>query len=224
MSQSDAWEAIAERWVGLVRCEGQEPAPDNWEPFLRLLPAPGRLTVDVGCGEGRIARQLRQLGHRVIAIDSSPTMIQLAREADPDGDYRVADASALPVDSGAADLVVAFMSLQDMDEHVAVTCEASRVLARGGVLCLALIHPFWSGGRFEPHDPEATFRSEDSYFEMIPHLRPVLKVPSVHRPLEAYMMALEEAGLLVEALRELAARRDPPGRLPTYLHIRAAKR
>lgn len=149
--------------------------------------------------------------------------MRLAREADPDGDYIIGDASAVPLEPGAADLVVAFMSLQDMDDHAAATREAGRVLARGGRLCLSPIHPFWSGGRVEPHDPEATFRIEGSYFETIPHLRPVLKVPSVHRPLEAYTRAFEEAGLHVEALRELPARRDPPGRLPAYLHVRAVK-
>lgn len=223
MSQSEAWEAIAGRWVELVRGEGSGASPENWAPFVELLPGPGRLTIDLGCGEGRIARKLRGAGHRVVGIDSSPTMIRMAFDADPKGDYRIGDAGALPLDPGAADLVVAFMSLQDMDDHVAVTREAARVLEAGGRFCLALIHPFWSAGVFEPHDPEATFRIEGSYLESIPHLRPVLKVPSVHRPLETYARALEEAGLLIEALRELPKRHRSSGRFPAYLHVRAVK-
>ena len=50
--------------------------------FLRLLPLPGRQTLDVGCCEGRLTRDLMALGHRVVAIDSSPSMVEAAREFD----------------------------------------------------------------------------------------------------------------------------------------------
>jgi SAM-dependent methyltransferase len=223
MSQQEAWEAIADDWVKLIRGAGPNSVPENWRPFLELLPAAGRLTIDLGCGEGRLTRELRAIRHTVVGIDSSPTMIQHAREADASGDYRIGDAVALPLASGTADLVVAFMSFQDMDDHVAATREAARVLMRGGRLCLAMIHPFWSIGSFEPDDPEGTFRVESSYFETFRHLRPVLKVPSVHRPLESYTRALEDAGLLIEAVRELPARLRLPGRFPVYLHLRATK-
>ena len=59
-----------------------------------------------------------------------------------------------------------------------------------------------------------------------------ISVPSEHRPIEAYTAALEDAGLLIEALREPAPDREtvavrPPllrwTRLPCFLHIRAVK-
>ena len=49
---------------------------------------------------------------------------------------------------------------------------------------------------------------------------------SVHRPLEAFSRALEGAGLLVEAVREVSPQ-DPStrwSRLPGFLHVRAVKR
>ena len=58
------------------------------DQFLRLLPPPGRQTVDIGCGEGRLARDLKDLGHRVVAIDSSPSLVAAAREFDPSMDIR----------------------------------------------------------------------------------------------------------------------------------------
>src|SRR5262245_10841441 len=61
-----------------------------------LLPAPGGLTLDVGCGEGRVARSLNELGHQVVGIDSSPALVAAAREADPGFDVQVADAAAMP--------------------------------------------------------------------------------------------------------------------------------
>ena len=39
--------------------------------LLELLPAPGRLTLDLACGTGELARELRDLGHEVLAVESS---------------------------------------------------------------------------------------------------------------------------------------------------------
>jgi hypothetical protein len=48
----DHWEQQAEAWIGLTRAD-----PDyellNKPSFLEIVPPPGRLTLDVGCGEGR---------------------------------------------------------------------------------------------------------------------------------------------------------------------------
>ena len=112
MNLRAAWEAEAPNWIRWAR----EPGHDSYwrfhrEAFLESLPAPGRLTLDVGCGEGRVTRDLRDLGHRVVGVDPSPTMIAAARDADPGGEYIEADAAALPFEDGAADLAVAFMSL-----------------------------------------------------------------------------------------------------------------
>jgi len=57
----------------------------------------GRAALDFGCGTGRSTRFLSELGFDAIGIDIAPTMIDLARTADPngryllvsDGDYRV---------------------------------------------------------------------------------------------------------------------------------------
>jgi hypothetical protein len=75
MTLRDAWEARAEDWVRWAR----SPALDNdfWDfhlpEFQRFVPAPGRLTVDVGCGEGRLGRVLAASGHRVVGFHASLT-------------------------------------------------------------------------------------------------------------------------------------------------------
>jgi ubiquinone/menaquinone biosynthesis C-methylase UbiE len=176
--------------------------------------------LDLGCGEGRLSRRLSALGYRVVGIDTSPTLVRLAREADPAGDYQVADASALPLDDASFDLVVAFMSLQDMDDEAGAVCEAARVLESAGRLCISIIHPIWSAGAVDESAGRLAIRR---YLATIPHVRPVMRVPSVHRPLEAYFRALEAAGLLVEVLRELPAPDKLAGAVPVFLHLRAVK-
>lgn len=218
VTQSEAWEAVAGRWADVVR--GGEPDA-QLTGFLELLPSPGRLALDLACGEGRVARALSERGYRVVGVDSSPTLVRLARETDPGGTYDVGDAARLEFEDGAFDLVIVFMSLQDVDDAVAVLREAGRVLEAGGRLCLALIHPIWTAGEIDEDGDRLVIRG--SYLATVPHIRPELQVPSVHRPLSAYFRGLEEGGFLVETLRELSLPHRLGGRLPVFLHIRAVK-
>src|SRR2546423_606342 len=141
-SLAAAWEAVAAEWSVWARKPGHD---SYWrfhkEPFFALLPPPGRLTIDIGCGEGRVARDLKALGHNVVAVDVSPTMVEFARAADPSMQVIVADAARLPFDDGAADLAIAFMSLQDVDDMPGAIHEAGRVVERGGAFCLSIVHP-----------------------------------------------------------------------------------
>jgi SAM-dependent methyltransferase len=233
---SDFWEGQAERWV----CWAREPGHDTYwrfhrDRFLELLPPPGRLTVDVGCGEGRLARDLSALGHTVLAVDRSPTMVRHAREADPLLDVREADAAAVPLEDGAADLVLSFMSLMNTDEVDAAVREAARLLEPGGRYCIALTHPLNTAGSFESEEPDAHFVIKGSYFERgekeVAVERDGLEMTflDAHRPLQDYFAALEDAGFLVERLREIEDGSKPPPsssvllwrRIPLFVHIRA---
>ena len=146
---ASAWEESAAAWIAWARAPGHD---SYWrfhrDAFLELVPPPGRLTLDLGCGEGRLARDLKAAGYRLVGVDASPTLVAAAREADPDFDARVADAAALPFADGELDLVVAFMSLQDVDDLDGVVAECARVLEPGGRLCLAIVHPLNSAGTF----------------------------------------------------------------------------
>jgi ubiquinone/menaquinone biosynthesis C-methylase UbiE len=219
VSQKEAWEAVAGRWVELVRGSSID---DESRAFFALLPPPAGPTLDLACGEGRITRELTARGYETVGVDSSPAMVALAGDAHPGGRYEVADAAALPFDDGAFDLVVAFMSLQDMDDAGGALQEAGRVLAPAGRLCLAIIHPIWTSGEVEEESDRLVIRG--SYLATVPHIRPLMRVPSIHRPLEAYFRGLEAGGLVVETLREPPSRKRLPGRMPLYVHARALKR
>ena len=51
----------------------------------RSAPATG-LVLEVGCGSGLLTRHLVDAGHRVIATDASPAMLEIARETVPDAE------------------------------------------------------------------------------------------------------------------------------------------
>jgi SAM-dependent methyltransferase len=233
-----AWEAHAPAFIAWARRPGFD---SYWrfhrDQFLELLPTPGRRTLDLGCGEGRVSRDLKELGHSMVAVDASPTMVAAAREADPELDVQVADAASLPFVDGTFDLVAAFMSLQDIDDLGGAVREAARVLEPDGRLCLAVVHPLASAGAFEGDDEDSPFVIRGSYLGRSYYedhiVREGLEMTFVseHRPIHAYVDALAEAGLLVERLGEThvpdEAVTQPRSRrwqrLPLFLHIRALK-
>ena len=240
MKLRDAWERVAADWIEWARAPGHDT---YWhfhrERFFELVPPPGALTLDVGCGEGRVTRDLKALGHRVISLDASPTMVAAAREADADGDYRLADAAALPLDDACADLVVAFMSLQDVDDMPGAVREIARVLVPGGRACIAVVHPLNSAGKFESDDDDSPFVISGSYLDpertvdLFERDGYRMTFHSGHHPLEDYARALERTALLIEAIREPRSTTldgVPVGRtnrwlrVPLFLHLRAVKR
>ena len=233
-----AWDENAAEFVAWARRPGHD---SYWQfhrdLFLELLPEPGRRTLDLGCGEGRLARDLKRRDHDVVGVDASRTMVAAARQADPELDVRLADASELPFEDADFDLVVAFMSLQDVDEFELAIAESARVLDARGHLCLAIVHPLSSAGHFEEEDANSPFVVRGSYLERSYYMdslrRDGLEVTfaSAHRPLQAYTDALADAGLLIERVREPAvpeplrtARSRRWQRLPLFLHVRAVKR
>jgi SAM-dependent methyltransferase len=234
MTLRDTWAASAREWIAWARAPGHD---SYWQfhrdRFLELVPPAGRLTLDLGCGEGRLARDLKARGHTVVGVDITAELVDAAREADPGGDYRVADAAAVPFDDAAFDLVVAFMSLQDMDDMEPAVHEAARVLAPGGRFCLAVVHPINSAGLFSSSEADSPFVIEGSYFEPYRIVERVerdglpMTFAAQHRSLEDYLRPLESAGFLVEAVREIEDSTDPPGsrwrRIPLFLDVRAIK-
>jgi ubiquinone/menaquinone biosynthesis C-methylase UbiE len=223
MAQNQGFEVVATAWAELVRDDGDLAYAWNAPAFLELVPRPRGLTVDLGCGEGRLARELARLGHRVIGVDASPTLVRLAAEAHPAGDYRVAAAEDLPFDDGSVDLVVAFMTPMDIANAAAAIGESARVLKPEGRFCAALVHPVATAGELAGDDE--TFVLNKSYFAHATQEFPLgeTTVTSYHRPLEYYVNAMLENGLVLEAFRELPTRRRAAGRVPMFLHLRARK-
>jgi SAM-dependent methyltransferase len=237
-SLREAWEEHGAAWVAWAR----EPHQDSYwrfhrDAFLEIVPDPGRRTLDLGCGEGRLSRDLKGLGHDVVALDASPTMLAAAREAEPSIETHLADAAALPFEDGAFDCVVAFMSLQDVDDYRSAIHETARVLEPGGWLCLAIVHPINSAGHFETFEPGSRFVIEGSYLEPFRYQASVerngleITFVSDHRPLQDYVEALADAGFTIERLREPAIpeaaivdeRSRAWQRVPLFLHARAVK-
>ncbi len=238
MTINPDWEREARNWIAWVRTPGHNIAYDLYSPlFFELLPPPGRATLEIGCGEGRVTRDLKARGHDVTSIDASPTLLDAPREADPKGEYLLADAAALPLADGSFDLVVAHNSLMDVDDMPTAVREAARVLEPGGRFCICVTHPLSDAGRFDSRDPDALFVIKGSYFgkrryeEAFERGGLELTFHSWLYPVSDYTRSLEDAGFLIEALREPPMPKRPDEdpheeqhrRIPMFLFLRARR-
>lgn len=111
MDQAQIYERHAAEYDALVNAEDCD---ENLLPAIEALcPLPSARVVEVGAGTGRITRRLVARGAHVIATDRAPAMLAVARAhldalALPDRWQLVeADARALPVPDGQADLAIA---------------------------------------------------------------------------------------------------------------------
>jgi SAM-dependent methyltransferase len=108
---------------------------------LQPIRARDGLVVEIGCGSGLLTKHLTDAGHRVIATDASPAMLDIARTYAPDAiEHRVL---ALPDDPlPDADAIVStghalsYIDTQPRLEAALVAC--ARALRSGGVLALDL--------------------------------------------------------------------------------------
>jgi ubiquinone/menaquinone biosynthesis C-methylase UbiE len=132
-----SWNGIADDWV--VHADSNDYRNHYLMPrMLAMLgQVAGKAILDVGCGEGGYARELGRRGAHVTAIDGSARLIEVARQrAHAEGvfvRFVHANANALhEVESSGFDLVVAPMSLMDVEDYRGAIGEVQRVLRSHG--------------------------------------------------------------------------------------------
>jgi SAM-dependent methyltransferase len=119
--------------------------PHTGEPALihGLLPR-GASILDIGCGPGRIAGPLTELGHAVTGIDDGPAMIA----ALPKGvGGIVADARSVRLGRRFDAVLLLSHFVNDLDAD-AIVCTAAAHLVPGGIVVGETYPPDW--------DPSAT--------------------------------------------------------------------
>ena len=122
----------------------QHPRIDLQARVIDLAaPAPGETVADVGCGNGAYLAELARRGFagRVLGLDMSLGMLDAARaRLIPAGDVALvaADATALPLPDGAADLTLAMHMLYHVPDPSQALRELRRVTRPGGRVIIGL--------------------------------------------------------------------------------------
>jgi len=130
---------------------------DDTAPAILALLAPvrerGGVVLELGCGSGLLTRHLLDAGHRVIATDASPAMLELAREVAADAEE--VHELVLPDDPiPPADAIVSvghvLSYLPDAASIERALVAAAEALQPGGVLALDIYDLEYARARSEP--------------------------------------------------------------------------
>jgi SAM-dependent methyltransferase len=202
------WDTSAQAWIDVVGRDGDWGRRHVLDAPMLARAARGGFgnAIDIGCGEGRFCRMLQTLGITTTGIDPTAALIERARVLDPCGDYRMERAEALSAGDASFDLAVAYLSLIDIADLPAALDAIHRVLRPGGTLLIANLQGFNTASVDQgwTREPDGSRRfCIDHYLDE----RPVwvawrgIGVRNWHRPLQAYIGGLLEAGF---ALRHFA--------------------
>lgn len=212
MNADNGWNTSAPAWIESQGENGDftrqfvlDPVIDAW-----LAERPFRSALDVGCGEGRFSRRLRQRHGiaDITGIDPTEPLIAAARAKDPAGSYRVASAEDLPFADGRFDLTVSYLTLIDIPDIERAIAEMARVTAPGGTLLIANLNPFItaSGGTAWVKDETGAkrFVQVDTYLEEHADWQAWrgIRILNHHRPLSRYMTLLLACGLRLRRFDE----------------------
>ncbi|GAA4632660.1 class I SAM-dependent methyltransferase [Actinoallomurus vinaceus] len=175
--------------------------------------------LEIGCGTGVHAAQVRALGWTPIGVDLSAGMLRRTRGRLP---VAQADAEHLPIPDASLPAVVAMMVHTDMPAYPAVLREVARVLRPGGVFVHVGVHPCFCGGFADRSDLDAVVIHPgylDSHWTKASWTDQGVraKVGATHRPLPELMHAFLSAGLTLERFSESG---EPT---PVVLAIKARK-
>jgi SAM-dependent methyltransferase len=213
----DLWEENASWWI-----EGfTEGADAEYEE--QILPmaaehlAGARRVLDIGTGEGQLARlAVRGGATEVIGIDPTWAQLEAARERAGGPAYLRGEAAALPFPAGHFDAVVACLVFEHINQMDHAIGEVARVLRPGGRFLFFLNHPLLQtpgSGWIDDQvlDPPEQYWRIGPYLQEDASLEEVEKdvfIPFIHRPLHRYVNALLAAGLTLVRMEEPA---PPPG-------------
>jgi len=199
----------------------------------------GMRVLDLACGHGRIARELARRGARVVGIDISDVLLELARVAETEEPlgitYLTVDVTSDQALTGETfDGVACNHGLADIDDLDGAVTTVARVLRPGGRFVFSILHPCFPGWDDDapsswPH--RGGYHAEGWWLATNPGIRG--KVGSNHRTLSTYLNSLVRHHLTIEEVaepgpspsmraRQLAAQPDA-GPLPMFLVVRCRR-
>ena len=180
----------------------------------------GLKVLDLGCGNGYLARKLAKQGANVTGVDSSARLIERARARESQSrlgiTYHTTDAAHLGMlEDDSFDIVVSNMALMDIARADLAIGESSRVLRPQGRFVASLSHPCFDTGLSSAWLIERVWSTSTVWRKVGRYREPreewvpwtiapgqVVETINYHRPLSWYFRILRDAGFAVTAFEE----------------------
>jgi SAM-dependent methyltransferase len=210
---ADHWERHAQWWQREFSAGADPEYEEQILPLAAECLAGAERVLDIGCGEGQVARLASALGSGLV-VGVDPTAAQIGVAASRAGGplYARATASGLPFADASFDAAVAclvFEHIRDVDDAIA---EVARVLRLGGRFAFFLNHPLLqtpNSGWIDDQmlDPPEQYWRIGAYLiedETIEEVEKDIFIPFIHRPLSRYVNALAGNELVIEQMDEPA--------------------
>jgi SAM-dependent methyltransferase len=224
----DLWETHAGWWQDGFT-DGADPEyEEQILPLAAHYLAGARRVLDVGCGEGQVARlAVRGGAEVVVGVDPTRAQVALAVERAGGPAYARCGADGLPFADGSFDTVVACLVFEHIEAVDRAIAEVARVLEPGGRFLFFLNHPLLqtpNSGWIDDQvlDPPEQYWRIGPYLtesETIEEVEKGVFIPFIHRPLSRYVNALAKSGLY---LREMLEPAPPAGFLAMAEEYEAA--
>ncbi len=216
------WDALAPWWKTTFT-GGADP-----EYELQILPIIARAlnrcrrVLDLGCGEGQVARYLAATPRHPSLVGLDPSAAQLANAIAAGGpvSYVRGAGEALPFGAGAFDGICCCLVIEHAEDVDAVLAEVARVLAVGGRFLLLINHPLYQGPGSGLVDDRIL---DETYWRVGPYLYegrapeevdPGVEVVFAHRPLSRYLNPLARRDVVLVEMLEPPPRRELLGGSP----------
>jgi 2-polyprenyl-3-methyl-5-hydroxy-6-metoxy-1,4-benzoquinol methylase len=201
--QQNTYDQVANEYARYLQALSEQTFSFNHDLIIPLLldqvgDVEGLAVLDAGCGEGIVARLLVERGAKVVGIDVSPRLVDLARAQDAQGKaiYQVRDLSRpLPEYQSAFDVAVSNLVLNDVPDYRGFITTMGMVTKPQGRIVLSMNNPYSALIREKVH----------SYFDsgqatLYNMARAGVTVYYFHRTFAEYVTAFREAGFVLKNL------------------------
>ncbi|MHC2990303.1 methyltransferase type 11 [Pontibacter sp. HJ8] len=126
---------------------------DTYDRFCHLVEKPGARIFEIGCGPGNVTRYIlsKRPDYKLEAIDSAPSMIELARANNPAANFTVMDCREIDKLTDTYDAILCgfcmpYLAKQDCAKLIKDT---SSLLSQGGILYFSTIEGDYSRSGYE---------------------------------------------------------------------------
>ena len=226
VASPDFWEQHAGWWQDGFTAGADPEYEEQIIPLATECLAGARRVVDIGTGEGQLARVAAGLGAELVAgVDPTRAQLRVALERAGGPVYLRGTADRLPFADASFDAAIACLVFEHIPDHAHGIAEVARVLEPGGRFVFLLNHPLLQApdsGWVIDHINDEEYWRVGPYLTVdvsLEQLAPGIELPFVHRPLSQYINAMAAHGLLVERMDEPA---PPEGFLAKAEEYRAA--